>query len=148
MFMELISCDMAGALQNCCHLNTHSVNTHTIMLKLTLLFKATYPSGLMVHTGLFYCSKPHAHLVFWCTLGYLAVSMIHPTLKWTPGSLSLTCVCDLCACEYTRGDLGLQSPPKDLSSIRSKIWTCSLSIQNAMPSPVGQGTAKKVLQRN
>ena len=55
MFMELISCDMAGTLQNCCHLNTHSVNTHTIMLKLTLLFKATHSSGLLVHTGSFDC---------------------------------------------------------------------------------------------
>ena len=34
-------------------------------------------------------------------LGYLDISIIHRTLTWTTGSL--TCVCDLFACVYTRG---------------------------------------------
>ena len=62
------------------------------------------------------CSKPHAHLVFWCTLGYLTVTMIHPTLKWTTGSL--TCVCDLFACVYTQGT--------SVYSLLQRTWVASV----------------------
>ena len=52
-------------------------------------------------------------------LGYFGVSIIHRTLIWTTGSL--TCVCDIFACVYTRGGLGLNTRLKDFCIITAAL---------------------------
>ena len=72
---------------------------------------------IVVHRywGIFFRTASHFNTMktwhFWYMLGYFAVPIIPLTLTWTTGSI--TCLCDIFACVYTRGTSVYSLIPKN-----------------------------------